>query len=282
MRAPRVRVHGHRAHRHLHRQHPAHAQRIDGPPAGVNIALLPDRPLAGQQVLVVSHKLGDVRAADLLFPFHNKRDPARQRVSVHRAHRVDCGQPRHEFALVINRPACIQRPIAHRRLEGRHRPQLQRLRRLHIIVVIEEQRARRCAAAVRHNHRVAACGDLVDRELAPLEHRLDQVGAFKHALARSRHTGLRAQLGRLGHIGFEAFQQIEVQFCIGGVHGLGSLEPGDARRPPRPWRKNGAGAPELLTLYHAWEQRGGAAGADVRACSSPVAPLSAARSSTAR
>ena len=222
MRAAGVGVHGHGLDAQFDGEDAAHAERVDGPPVRVDIALFPNGPVAGEQFLVLLYELGNVGAADLFFAFHDEGDAAGQPVVIGRAHRIHGGETGDQFALVVDGPACIERAFAHGGLERRRGPQLQWLRRLHVVVVVEEQRARRLAGGVGDDDGVAVRSELVDGELAALQHGLDEVCAFGHAFARGRYARLGAQLGRFEDVFVEMLCQVEIDHAIGDVHGLHS------------------------------------------------------------
>ncbi len=154
----------HGAHGQLHGQYAAHAERVDGPPAGVDVALFPDSPVAGEQFRD-RDKLGAMWGLPIssspsttkVMP-QGKGPPCRARTAPTAARRA------------INSPlssmAPGERAVAHCGLEGRRGPQFQRFRGLDVVVVVEEQGARRGAAETGHDDRVAVCGDLIDGELA--------------------------------------------------------------------------------------------------------------------
>jgi hypothetical protein len=96
-----------------------------------------------------------VRAAYLLFPFDQELDPA-WKLPVDGAHRVECSQPSHQLALVVLRAASEKGALALCQLEGRAFPELERLWRLDVVVVVEKKRSLAAAVGVGQDDRVAA------------------------------------------------------------------------------------------------------------------------------
>jgi pimeloyl-ACP methyl ester carboxylesterase len=76
-------------------------------------------------------------------------------MSEHRSHGVDRGQPADQLAFVVGDAAREQLAVAARQLERRRVPQLQRLGRLDIVVVVAQQRALAGAIRLAQHHRVA-------------------------------------------------------------------------------------------------------------------------------
>ena len=81
-----------------------------------------------------------MRAADLLLALDGELDSRRKATGdgMHRAHR---GDTRDELPLVVRYSAPVDAAIADLGGEGRRLPQVQRLLRLHVVVVVAEQRA---------------------------------------------------------------------------------------------------------------------------------------------
>ena len=97
----------------------------------------------------------EMRAADLLLAFDEDADVARQPPRLLHV-RFDSLEVHEHLALVVGRPAGVELAVAHRGLERRRRPQLQRIDRLHVVMAVEEDRGRpRRAQPVGVHHRVA-------------------------------------------------------------------------------------------------------------------------------
>jgi len=97
-------------------------------------------------VRVLLHPGRQVGAAHLLFAFCQPGDVAGVRAG-DRAHRVERREPADELTLVVLRAAREDRAVALGELEWLALPELERLRRLHVVVVVEEQGPRPVAAA---------------------------------------------------------------------------------------------------------------------------------------
>ena len=113
----------------------------------------------------------EVRAADLLLALEDDADVDRQRPGLPevRLERLDVHE---QLPLVVGGAAREQLVVAHRRLERRRRPQLERVDRLHVVVPVEEHRRRagrvqpvavddRVARRVDHPHVLEADGPQV-------------------------------------------------------------------------------------------------------------------------
>jgi hypothetical protein len=89
-----------------------------------------------------------------------------------------------ELSLVVHGAAREDLPVAHRRLEGRRRPELERLGRLHVVVAVDEDglRAGRPAPFTEH--------DRVPRRLEDLRRQARGPHVRRQPLRRARHVGL--------------------------------------------------------------------------------------------
>jgi hypothetical protein len=139
MRLTRVRVARHRAHGEFDVADAAHAQHHLWPALAIHPAELPDAGVTGEQITVPLHKRLQIGTANLFLTLHQKLHPAGQ-ASRHRAHRPHRGDPRDQLSLVVRDTARVEPAVAHLRIKRRRIPQIQWLRRLHIIVVVAEQR----------------------------------------------------------------------------------------------------------------------------------------------
>src|SRR5262249_60940949 len=92
-----------------------------------------------QQPGVAADDLVEVRTADLLLALDDPAD-ADRRLAGGVAQRADHRQAHRELALVVGRAAREQLAVAQRRLERRRVPPLDRVDRLDVVVVVEEDR----------------------------------------------------------------------------------------------------------------------------------------------
>ena len=83
----------------------------------------------------------EVKAADLLFAFENTLDVHRQPAGLLHVG-LDGLEVHEDLPLVVGRPARVNLPLAHRRLERRRFPQVERVDGLHVVVAVEEDRRR--------------------------------------------------------------------------------------------------------------------------------------------
>ena len=119
---------------------PSHSEIELGPTVRIYSAGLPDAGVGGQQVLICLDKRFHPGTADLLFPLDQELYAGRMPAG-HLFHRIDGGQPRYDVALVIRNPPGVHLAVPDARLERRCVPQVQRLRRLNVVVVVEDDRA---------------------------------------------------------------------------------------------------------------------------------------------
>ena len=86
-------------------------------------------------------KLSRLRGADFLFAFEDDLDVHRQAAVLLQV-RLDRLEVHEDLALVVGRAARVDLAVAHRRLERRRLPQVERIDRLHVVVAVEEDRRR--------------------------------------------------------------------------------------------------------------------------------------------
>ena len=92
----------------------------------------------GRELLLVrAHELVEVRAAHFLFALDEELDVDRQ-APVLLDVRLDGLDVHEHLALVVGGAARVDLAVAHRRLERRGGPQVQRVHRLHVVVAVEE------------------------------------------------------------------------------------------------------------------------------------------------
>jgi len=101
----------------------------------------PQTAIGAQQVGVLMAELLQVNRADFLLALDQKVDFYRQR-ALGRQPGLNRLKPQHQVAFVVGHAACKQLPIAWRWIESRRDPTIQRLGRLDIVVIVDQQRAR--------------------------------------------------------------------------------------------------------------------------------------------
>ena len=112
-----------------------------GRPEIVERSIGGDDEIGLQPVAVLAHEIGDMRAADFLLALQQEDDVARQ-FAMHRQMRFDRQDLGEVLALVVADAARIDAAVADRGLEGRADPGVQRVRRLHVIMAVEQHRRR--------------------------------------------------------------------------------------------------------------------------------------------
>src|SRR5689334_13706558 len=86
---------------------------------------------------MLAHKVGDVRAADLLLALKQHHDIARE-CAVAGKQRLDRQQLREVLALVVAGAARVDPPIADGRLKRRRDTGAERVGRLHVVVTVQQ------------------------------------------------------------------------------------------------------------------------------------------------
>src|SRR5579884_1650188 len=109
-------------------------------PVPVHTSALPDAGVGSQQVAVALDEGREMRATNLLFAFDDELDRDRKR-SVDLAQRSNRRQSADDVRFVVGDAAPEELSFADCWLERGSVPQLQRLRRLNVVVIVKEQRA---------------------------------------------------------------------------------------------------------------------------------------------
>src|SRR5207302_8347824 len=124
----------------IHVKQPAGAESDDGGAGLIDLALLPDGRVRLEVGQVLLGPRGQVRRTDLLFAFD---EPGQLAWIAPRdcPQRVDRREACDQLALVILGAAGIYRAIALSELERRRLPELERLGRLNVVVVVEKHRS---------------------------------------------------------------------------------------------------------------------------------------------
>ena len=133
-------------------------------------------------------------AADLFFALNDPTDGDRQLTvsSPQGTHRCQAGR---DPPLVVRHAARVQLVVAHRWLKGRRVPQVKRVGRLDVIVVIEQQRERAAAPLFAIDRRRRALyAEALRAETGLDQQRFDQIGRLVHPQALRRDTRLATEL----------------------------------------------------------------------------------------
>src|SRR5262249_36715282 len=141
-----------------------------GPAVGqAGAATFPQRAVGAEQLDVPADDRVEVRAADLLLALDDPPDPDRK-LAVLLAERPDDRETNGELTLVVARAAREQLAVALRRFEGRRLPEVERVARLDVVVVVEQEREVSPARLLSVHRRCSAVGP----ELPRLEPRSGQ------------------------------------------------------------------------------------------------------------
>ena len=115
--------------------------------------------VGGEQFLVVDNEVFEVATADLLLALEHELHVHRQHARRRKERLGDLDRDQHR-SLVVGDASGVQTTVAHRRCEGGTVPLLQWVRRLHVVVTVDEHRqlARR-TKPLAVNDRIARRGD---------------------------------------------------------------------------------------------------------------------------
>lgn len=134
----------------------------------IHAAGFPQAAVGAQQIGVALAEGFEIDRADLLFPFDQKIDAAGEG-AIHRQPRLNRLDAQHQVAFIVGDAARIQFTVAQHRLEWRGMPQIERLRRLNVVVVVDQECALAAAEAGVHHRRSARhakdvhlCADLFE------------------------------------------------------------------------------------------------------------------------
>ena len=94
---------------------------------------------AASSCLCVADEVVEVHAADFFFALDEELDVERQAAGLLQV-RLDRLDVHEHLALVVGGAARVDLAVAHRRLERRAGPQIDRIDRLHVVVAVEEDR----------------------------------------------------------------------------------------------------------------------------------------------
>ena len=150
---------------HLHRENAAQAVGERRNAARHHPGIRNGDQIAGEFLLVFLQKTAQTLAAAFLLAFHHKHHVQGEIVGLLQRF-LNAEDVRQDLPLVIRSATGVDLPILQRRFKRRRRPLLQRVRRLHIVMAVNKQRASaRFALATRHHDRVPVGG--IDLRLQP-------------------------------------------------------------------------------------------------------------------
>jgi hypothetical protein len=185
-------------------EHALRAEDQRRPPARIKVGGLDERQVARELRGVASDVVLDGRAVDFLLALEQELDRDRQ-LAACREHGLDRRETRHQVALVIGDAAGMEPSVANGRLEWWREPLLERIGRLDVVVVVEQERRRRSAGDLGEGAwRVVGFDDL--RRKAPAMH---EVG---HGLCGLRQ---RAALGRDARQPAQVGEGVEIPVAVG-------------------------------------------------------------------
>ena len=228
----------HALHRELDVADPAKPRVLERHLAVIHVAELPEAGVAPKPRAVLPHEAGKMNAPDLLLPLDHEFDPARQPARLLEKG-VDREQARREVSLVVAHATPEEASVAPRGRERRAGPEVDRLRRLHVVVVVDEQGFVAFAVTLGDHHGVALGGNELHGEAARAEHLGDEARALLHAEVLGRDTGLGRVSGELGQALLEMIVQVPVdrgEIGHGGTHDAAA----GARREGPSWEKAAA------------------------------------------
>ena len=145
-----------------------------------------------QQRAIFLRELRQVNTADLFFTLKHKFDFERQR-SVRGKVRFNRLDAAHQVALVVRNAARKQFAVADRRFPGSRLPQVERLGRLHIVMVVEHERARAATDFAVNDRRAARDWNEPRLRAQFLQTREHQLRRFLHPPVLRGNTGLATQ-----------------------------------------------------------------------------------------
>ena len=205
----------------------AQTEVLHGQLAVVDPAELPDAGVGGEQVLVVCDELGQVGGAGLFFAFDDEFDRAGELADLIEQG-IDRKQAGDELSFIVADAAPVELAVADFRLEGRAVPEFERLGRLDIVMVVDEQSLGAAAFALAENDRGAAGFHDLDGKTTFFKHLGDKSGTFTDAPVLGTDARLGDQAAELLEAFFEVIFEIEVElldFCHGMLLGRKGSSP---------------------------------------------------------
>ena len=167
-----------------------------GPAVEGEAAAFPEASVGLQQLGVTLDDRVEVRARNLLLALDDPADRHRQRAPV-LAQGTDRRKADADLGLVVGRAARVEPAVTQRRFERRRLPELDRVDRLHVVVVVEEESGLTFTRELSVHGRRSA----VDLELLSLEPRcgqqsLDELGRLVERPVLGGHARLATKLPR--------------------------------------------------------------------------------------
>jgi hypothetical protein len=156
-------------------------------------ATLPKATIGAQKLSVQAHDLVEVWAPDLLFALHDPTYRQRQ-LCFGVAKSANHGEPYCELGLIVGCATREEFPIAQRWLKRRRVPQIERVNRLNVIVVVQKQCVIAAPALLAIDRCRPISGTQLPRfETSGLQKLLDQLGRLIQLTRFRRHTRLTAE-----------------------------------------------------------------------------------------
>ena len=106
----------------------------------IDSAALLERAVAAREVGLEGEQRREIRAAGFFFAFDEEPNADRQ-LAVDRAMRLDRLDAKQEMSLVVIDASRVHRAVAYRGVVRRRLPELERDRRLHVVVLDADERA---------------------------------------------------------------------------------------------------------------------------------------------
>ena len=221
----------------LHPEHALHAQRHERYSVCVPASGLPDAGIRPEFPAALLDQAAQVPAAAFLLAFGEELHAARE-FATNLPERTNRGETGDDVALIVRRPPSVQPVAAHLRFKGVRLPQFQGVRRLDVIVGVEEQRPVRGAILHAENRGQAVVGNRHDLGPEPrvLENAAHQTGRLVEPELLSGHTGLPYEFGEELH----ALVCVRLDVVVYVLHGHLPL----ARTGPR-----GGRLPDIRVLW---------------------------------
>jgi hypothetical protein len=168
------------------------------PAVDVDAAEFPDAAIGGDQIGMRVGEVDEMRRADLFFAFDDELQPQRQ-FPARRLPGGDGGDSRGDVAFVVGDTARPDSPVANLAGPGIALPEIERLGRLDVVVVVKAERFRLRPGQLGVDDRIAARHvDLPHIGADAGEHRFDECCRLRHPDPLRRHSRLPQQRLQVG------------------------------------------------------------------------------------